>query len=367
MAYWTFRSIDTMSRSRDQAQSQAFMPQIPVFVRQIAKLHPTHMTYCGPYDEPTTYGAQPGWMDRWLQEIRATGRRVWFRMIWNNWSGTFGQPVYSYQTTPAIPAVTAGGAQAVLNGTDTTSYVAKTYQWILAHPTAFRDGDVFTPLAEPANAGIRPFTSAVYPQFASYREYNLFLQAATVACRAAFQRLGRRVFVGLWAPGTNPQEVTAATSAILGSPQSQDLYTQDPATMVQQLTTLAQVGHIKAILGEWGANAEATEAQRVALVHQMYGAVAQLPFVTGVNYFEAWSYPANGTSLSQVGPAGDGLLDRETLAILPHGQAVGQWFARQTPPWRRRGVQIGAGIGLGALGTVGVIGIRQHQKGDHKP
>lgn len=362
MAYWTFRSIDTMSRSRDQAQIQTFRPQIQTFAKQVGRLHVTHMTYAGPYDDPASYDAPPGWQDAWLAAIRSTGSRVWFRMIWNNWAGTFAQPVYSYQTTPAIPAVTAGGAQAVLNGTDTTSYVAQTYRWILSHPTIFRDGDSFTPITEPANAGIRPFYGpGTHPQFASYAVYNQFLVAATVACRAAFQTIGKRVFVGLWSPGTAAQEVTPDTAQVLGSPQSIDNYTQSPAAMASTLGTLRDQWRSAIVLGEWGANGEATEAERVALVHAMYHQVAALPFVTGVNYFEAWSYPPTSSHLSQIGPAGDGLLDRDTLAILPHGYAVGQWFARQTPWWRRRGLLWGVGLGAGAGVGVGVA-VHHHRR-----
>lgn len=344
MATWTFRCVDTMSRSRDQAQVQTFAPQIPRFVRQIAQLHVTHMTYCGPYDTPASYGAKPGWRETWLNQIRATGAHVWFRMIWNHWAGTFGQPVYAFDTNPAIPYMTPGGAQAVLNGTDTTSWLALTYHWILTHPTAFQDGDIFTPVAEPADGQVRPYVpTGGIGQFPTLAAFNAWLIQMTRVCQAAFRRIHKRVFVGLWSAGwyTGVNQVSRATVQAMGGPMSKDIYGH-PAQVLQHLTALQRYWGTRMVLGEWGDNYDTTEAARVAAVNTLYGELARLPWLTGVSYFEAWSYPDNRQS-------GDGLLDPTTLAILPHGHAVGQWFARQTPPgyW---GPILGA-AGLGGLGV----------------
>jgi hypothetical protein len=344
MAYWNFRSIDTMSRSRDQAQSQLFKPQIVFFCQQLARLHPTHLTYCGPYDAPSTYGAQPGWMEAWLGAIRATGRHVWFRMLWNNWQGTFSQPILTANTTPAIPYETDGRVTAVLSGSDTTSYLYKTYQWILDHPTVFQDGDVFSPASEPSNAGIEPYSAQTPAQFPNLAAYVAWLADVTVLCRVAFQHIGKQVFVGFMSPGWvsgAANAISSDTARILGSPMSVDTYVTQPQQVVNILAALSYTWRSTMVLGEWGVTSGTTESSRVQAVNATYGAVSALPFVVGVNYFEGWSYPGNSDS-------GDGLLNPNTLQILPHGQTVGQWFLRQTPPWRRPILWAGAGLVTGA-------------------
>ncbi len=167
--------------------------------------------------------------------------------------------------------------QAILNGQDTTSYLAKTYQWILAHPTAFRDGDVFSPASEPGNAGILPYVVQTPWQFPSLAAYNQWLADITVVCRLAFQRIGKLVFVGLMAPGGAragaSNEIFPATAHILGSPLSQDDYTQGPATIAARLTQMHQFWGSDMVLSEWGANAEQTDQAAAATIDAMYTAL----------------------------------------------------------------------------------------------
>lgn len=200
MAAWAFRSIDTMAWSRDYALSQTVAPHVAWLCQTLGGLHTTHLTYCGPYDAPETYGAKPGWDSLWLSNIRATGNHVWFRMGWNNWAGWFNQPVLTANTTPAIPLETGGRVRAVINSSDQTSYLARTYQWILSHADWFRPGDVFSPMSEPQDVGILPYTSNPgNAQFPSLTAFNQFILDMQVVCQTAFARINKPgVIVGQW-------------------------------------------------------------------------------------------------------------------------------------------------------------------------
>ena len=369
MHYWTFRCIDTMSRSRDQVQVQTFKPLIPLFCQQIARLGVTHMTYAGPYDDETTLGAAPGWRDAWVAAIRATGAHIWWRMVWANWQGMFGQPMLTFATTPAIPYATAGGAAAVLDGTDTTSYLARTYQFIVQHPTLFADGDVFAPVSEPSDAGVGPNPAGTPYQFPDLAAFQQFLPAMTTVCTAAFQAIGKQVTVGLYGSGWYDDGVwLPASVAQAVGPFSIDDYTQDPAQMQQNLATLHDAWGLPIWVGEWGADGETTEDARVHLVDRMMRAIAALPFVPGINYFEAWSYPPqpHDPSASNLGPAGDGLLDRDTLAILPHGHMLAAWYRRMTPPWQKP-LPVAGAIAGGATGAVIAARLSRHGREQHRP
>ena len=135
----------------------------------------------------------------WANTIHAAGLHVIFRSNWNTWAGDFGQPQLSYSTSPAVPYEGSGGLAAVLDGSDTTSYIGKTYQWILQHPEVFQDGDVFEPFGEPQNNGIMngpPGTSAAYCpknvcQFPSTAAFNQWLADFARADQAAFAAIGK--------------------------------------------------------------------------------------------------------------------------------------------------------------------------------
>ncbi len=348
MAYWSFRGIDTMAWSRDYAQGQQVKSRVPLLCRRLASLHVSHLTYDGPYDDPATYGAPPGWMNWWLQSIRDTGSRVWFRMGWATWQGWFGKPVLTYSTSPAVPYESPGRVWWVVNGQDKISYLAKTYQWILQNPSAFRDGDIFSPISEPQNGYIAPyFPAGASPQFPSLIAFNNFITDITVVCRLAFQTIGKKVTVGFYGcqgrPGDADQLYLSTIRDIGPRAVSADLYYATPADMVLHLRVLHDYYRAPIILGEWGDIWDSTPDQAVQRVNTIYSAVSRLPFVPGVSYFEGVSHRG------PVPASNDGLVDPNTLQILPHGQAVGQWFARQTPPWERPVVWAGLATAVGGL------------------
>lgn len=352
-----------MAWSRDYALSQTVAPHVPWLCRTLASLHTTHLTYCAPYDDPASYGAKPGWQALWLHSIRATGNHVWWRGGWNNWQGWFGQPTLTASTSPAIPLETGGRVRAVLTGSDQTSYLARTYAWIRQNAEAFEAGDVFSPMSEPQDAGILPYVSnpktAQFPNLAAFNQFILDLQ---VVCQAAFVQSGKPgVVVGLWGidslPGDGDQ-LSRDALAVLTPPLSLDVYVPTPAAMVQELSAVHAYYHAPLVLGEWGDawdHADPTTTSR--RIDTMYHAVSQLPWITGVGYFEGIGHKDSPVTL--IGPYGG----PNALQVLPQAHTVGKWFARQTPrpgwvPW------VWAGAGAVAGGGLTLAAVRHRQRRD---
>jgi hypothetical protein len=100
--------------------------------------------------------------------------------------------------------------QAVLNGQDTTSYIYKTYNWLLSRRSIFEDGDVFSCFGEAEFDGIydtNPFSSVIpYEctstntcQFPSLAAYNQWVRDFTGVLRAVFKGWGlNNVEVDWW-------------------------------------------------------------------------------------------------------------------------------------------------------------------------
>jgi hypothetical protein len=72
------RAVDNMKESRDQANpDQLSIEQKAYTCNLIASMHTTHIAIATQYDYPVA-------MKEWIDEVRATGNKVWFRCNWNN-------------------------------------------------------------------------------------------------------------------------------------------------------------------------------------------------------------------------------------------------------------------------------------------
>src|SRR5947207_14786043 len=100
-------------------------------------------------DDPSAYtNPQPtaGYPALWISKIRAAGKKVYFRGTWNSFEGNYGSVRRTPGSTPATPLGTIAN---VLNGTDTTSYLYQTWNFIKTHTSLFASADVFAPIPEP--------------------------------------------------------------------------------------------------------------------------------------------------------------------------------------------------------------------------
>jgi hypothetical protein len=318
-APWSFRSVDTMHVTRDYMcyqQTAGFMASIAHSSRS---LHTNFSTITTPYDAPANYHQctpkDPiAYETAWVRALRGEGLHVWFRQTWFNWEGSYGAPKLTADTTPAIRL---GSAAAVLNGSDTTSYMARTYRFILAHRGLYANGDMFTPEPEPVNGGIRIGYGCSGPcQFPDWATFNSWLRDSMTVDSAAFRQLGLQVSVGNWGlPCANHKYIEDSTIAQMGT-YNTDCYFRDTTELVSRLTWAHNTYHVDIVVGEWGdiwdGGLQPTTTREVSAT---LAALARLPFVRGLNYFQIFS-----------GDQGEGLVDHNTLLLNSTGREMMNHF-----------------------------------------
>jgi hypothetical protein len=322
---WAIRSIDNMHASRDFVCWQQPSSYISSIAASEHSAGAGFAAIATPYDSPSNYHqcSNPrdpvAYEQTWVNAIRAQGMRVWFRQTWFNWEGGYGAPKLTSSTSPAIPL---GSADAVLSGSDTTSYLAQTYHFILDHPALYHDGDLFTPEAEPQNGGIQQSYGACSGpcQFSDWHSLNLWLQDSMKVDSAAFQQIARRVSVGNWGlPCSNNRwqgadNIEPQTIAMMGIYVT-DCYFRSVSDLVSHLDILHNAYHIDVVVGEWGEIWDTDQLITSASISSTLTAIRSLPYVRGVNYWQGLG-----------GAGGEGLLDKNTLQLNANGQQVASQF-----------------------------------------
>ncbi len=318
---WGLRSIDTMAMSKDRLRNQTPATAIRRELATDRSAGANTVAIEVPYDPASSYSppVTPGYEATWVNTAHALGMHVWFRSHWNSWEGDYN---FAKETPTTTPGRALGTAAAVLSGQDTSSYLALTYHWILDHPSYFHNGDIFTPAAEPENAGIAPYCQGPC-MFASDAVYNQWLQDSMTVDRAAFANLGVQVQVGYW--GTSGWIAThgylsQATVQAMGV-LSVDDYFQSPAALVANLAQIEATYQVPLVVGEWGDIWDGgNQTLMVPEVNSVMAAVSRLNYVTGFNYFRDIGY-------SQ----GEGILNPSTLQLNASGLVVTHWFNLMAP------------------------------------
>jgi hypothetical protein len=318
---WAVRSIDNMHASRDFVcwqQGSSFMSSLATSERLA---NANYATVDTPYDPAGNYHqctpANPmAYETSWVRALRAQDLHVWFRQNWFNWEGSYDAPKLTATTSPAIPLGTAG---AVLNGTDTRSYLARTYHFILDHPALFANGDIFTPESEPQNGGVRESygTCSGPCQFADWATFNSWLRDSMTVDAAAFKKLGLQVTVGYWGLQCSDNRykgqdnIEASTIAQMGV-YAADCYFKSVQSLNEHITQLHNAYHIPVVVGEfgdiWDRGAQPVTAAEVS---SAVTTAAGLGYVRGFNYWQAYG-----------GSGGEGLVDKTTLKLNATGLAV---------------------------------------------
>jgi hypothetical protein len=312
------RSIDNMHFSRDFMCYQRTAAEINAVVNDEVAAHVDTVTVDMPYDSAGNYkNCTPpnpaAYEAEWISIIRAHGLHVWFRQMWNNWEGNYGTPKLTYTTSPAISY--GGDANAVLNGTDTTSYMAMTYHFILNHPSFFRSGDIFTPESEPENAGIIPWCTAPC-QFPSYAAADAWYYNSMYLDRAAFARIGVSARVGYWGLTCSSNYLSAATIQSMGVYDT-DCYFKSASDVVSHLQWVHNRYGVPVVLGEWG---DIWDGGNLALlvpeIDSVYSALRQQPYLVGISYWQGYG-----------GNQGEGIVDKTTMTLNAAGARIQYWFS----------------------------------------
>lgn len=309
---WQLRSIDNMHATRDYMCDQQSPDFMTTIARRDRELNATIATVATPYDAPSNYHQcvpdDPiAYETAWVQALRAEGLHVWFRQTWFNWEGSYGAP----KLTATIPL--GRSAAAVLDSTDTISYLAKTYHFILDHPGLYADGDLFTPEPEPINGGVRiGWGCSGACQFPDWTVVNRWLRDSMTVDRAAFRQLGLSVSVGHWGlPCATYRYFDAATVTAMGNFNT-DCYFRDAVELRSRLDWLSATYGVPVEVGEWGEIWDhGEEPVSSDVTRAVLQAISSDPDVVGFNYFQSWS-----------GDTGEGLIDHQTLELNNLGRLV---------------------------------------------
>jgi len=315
------RSISNGGASGDHMcyQQAQFSAAAPSIIGAEVVAHAKYATYDAPYDlDAGGYaGCVPGplspllYEELWVNDIHSAGLHAWFRQFWNNWISWYGQTKLTYATTPQVPYETLRGVDAVLDGSDHASYLAKTFYFILQHPGLFADGDIFTPQSEPQNGGIGCHSC----QFPNVSEYNRFLRDSMTLDRYAFYKLGRKVFVGMWGVSCTDLIVDDATVIQMGI-LSTDCYARSPDQMQTALASMYTRYGTRLAIGEWGDIWDAAAQPRMNKeIDNVLAKLTATPYVVGINYWQAIG-----------GSGGEGLVDPSRLVLNAAGSELAIWY-----------------------------------------
>ncbi len=277
-----FASIDTMKESRDTETRPLPSNEIFEIVKLSASVNTNYITV-------DTHWEYPGYLQQWVNAIRATGRHVWFRSQPNQWENQNGA------TGTMTPA----------------QYEAAERSFILAHASLFQPGDIFDACPEPeqGNYWFKQYDERWTwnaPNSAT-REYNAFIRDTTDVADAAFQQKSiHGVITTIRSTNTffasHSDVFEQATAKRLGR-ITIDSYpeqsTTDPLTAanarVDELKTIESTWHLPIVIGEMGYSnqVEVDDMTQQKVLKAELQAIELLSYVTGVNY---WVGPGTNTS-----------------------------------------------------------------------
>jgi hypothetical protein len=284
---WKIQSVDTMKISKDTMGGQWTQGQINSEISVDAKLGVTHITIDCPYDDYSTYSPviTSGYKTKFITPIRNAGLKVWHRSHWNSWEGDYGSYGFVKKTPTSSPSMALGDSVSVLNGTDTSSYMYQTYNYILTHSSEFQAGDIFTPACEVENTGVGAGSTNM---FADYPTLWKWMRDSITVCNEAFKQigLGGQVFVGLWGNSgftalNNLDERTVDSGTWL----TIDHYIWDTAQMTTDLSNIYSYYGDPIIIGEWGDYNDSDPTTNKTLAYNMFGIFQSNSNVVGANYW----------------------------------------------------------------------------------
>ena len=270
---WPIRSVSSMKITKDMVCGQPSQSFIDSWITKAIELGVNYISIETPYDNPTC-GNSVAYTKLWADAIHSRGLNVWHRHMPLAFEGIYN--------TAKITSV---------------NYLSLISDYIKANPTIFKNGDIFTPIPEPQNGGIRGITYC--PQgiciFSDVTTFNTWLRDAISISNTAFNNigLGGKIKIGyygldgfvVWGDN-NPDWhgiLEDSTVQAMGNITIDHYPELVGDTMANDLNEIqAKYPNIPIVIGEWGT--VTSTADPVAQVNNSMQAALR-PNVVGFNYW----------------------------------------------------------------------------------
>lgn len=298
---WEIKSVSTMKETKDKICGQDDDVFIARWLDRAVELGVNYVAIETPYDNPSC-GDALAYTKRWVSAARSRGLKIWHRHMPLAFEGIYG-----------------------VTKNNSTNYLGMVKNYILANPSLFQSGDIFTPIPEPQNGGISGITyCSSLCQFQSKEQFNQWLRDAIDISETSFQsvgvsgmKIGYYGFDGFVAWGSNNPDwngiLEDATVAKMGNITIDHYPELINETMKQGLEELhARYPNTPIIIGEWGS---VGNSDQTAQVVSSMGAAYEAPYVKGFNYWH-------------MGMGGNEALINSDFSTLPHFATVQSYFSR---------------------------------------
>ncbi len=304
--FTALKSIDVMKYTKDVIANQPSAATINNLVATLRSASINYVAVSLPMDPSSDYPqvSQPAPQDAysfsqtWADAIHNAGLHVMWRGTWAGIEGLYGFP--KLVGTKRFPTGTASSAATDSNNT----WLGKTYQYIVNHPTFFANGDIWAPLPERTEGIFQDSTSFLpYSGAGIQTNYPTFFRDLKTISDQAFSTIGKNLFTGYTA--NNYSEAKSGwlaqslidTNGIIGIDYYGNNHT--PEEMDTDLRAMAALYHHPIFLQEWGDywNHLTDEATRSAYLQKMYTTMQKLVadgVLVGFNYWGGWVNNAEG-------------------------------------------------------------------------
>jgi len=295
------RSVDVMKYTKDVMAHQLSDEQIDNLVVTLKTLNINCIALSIPMDSSADYPAnnKPSPRDayvltgKWADTVHQHGLHV----IWRGtWSGIEGISGFARRVgANRFPAGTA--ASAATDGSST--WLGKTYQYIVGHPEFFVPGDVWAPLPERTENIFQDGTSFLpYSRDGINVTYTNFFNDLKTVSETAFAKIGKAVITGMTTnnytevkSGWLPQSFFEAQGITVI-----DYYGDNhtPEEMDKDIRQMYAMHKKPLFLQEWSDywNGGLSEADRTDYLKRIYAVMQKLiddGVLVGFNYWGGWS------------------------------------------------------------------------------
>lgn len=269
---WSIQSVSSMKETKDRICWPRPLEFIDRWVDRAVELGANYVSVETPYDNPLC-GDSEKHTREWVAAIRKKHMRIWHRHMPLAFEG-----IYNTRKDPA------------------KDYLQQIGTYIVSHPDLFTEGDIFTPIPEPQNGGIRDVSYCAQGIciFRNPAHFNQWLRDAIDVSEAAFakiglggkMKIGYYGFDGFIAWGDNNPDwdglLEDATVLKMGNITIDHYPELVGDTMANDLDELqARYPNFPIIIGEWGTVTPNNPEEQVQTSMQ----AAQRPSVVGFNYW----------------------------------------------------------------------------------
>ena len=165
---WDIRSVSSMKETKDKICGQDDDRFIDNWASKAAELGINYISIETPYDSPEC-GDSIKYTEKWINAVRKNNLSVWHRHMPLAFEG-----IYDVTKSPE------------------NDYLGVIENYIKNHPDFFKKDDIFTPIPEPQNGGIKGITYCPNSicQFQDAEQFNAWLRDSILISRKAFEEIG---------------------------------------------------------------------------------------------------------------------------------------------------------------------------------